>query len=68
MQKPTDTGMNRTGVATSPIDSRRTASGAEPAPTGGMLDGHALAAERITWARIARRSAPCRRRRRSRGC
>lgn len=53
MQKPTDTGMNRTGVATSPIDSRRTASGAEQAPTGGMLDGHALAAERITWARIA---------------
>jgi rubrerythrin len=53
MQKPTDTGMNRTGVATSPIDSRRTVAGAAEAHTGGLLDGHALVAERAVWARSA---------------
>jgi rubrerythrin len=45
--------MNRTGIATSPIDSRRTIQGAEDAHTGGMLDGHALEAERLAWARSA---------------
>jgi rubrerythrin len=53
MHKPTDTGMNRTGVATSPIDSRRTVAGAEEAHTGGLLDGNALMAERAVWARSA---------------
>jgi len=53
MQKPTDTGMNRTGIATSPIDSRRTLQGADQAHTRGPLDGQALAAERLVWARGA---------------
>jgi rubrerythrin len=50
MPKPTDTGMNRTGIATSPIDSRRTLQGAEEAQTRGPLDGAALIAERVRWA------------------
>lgn len=51
MQKPTDTGMNRTGIATSPIDGRRVVAGAEETPAGNVLDGEAIAAERISWAR-----------------
>jgi rubrerythrin len=53
MHKPTDTGMNRTGIGTSPIDSRRTQQGAEQAHTRGPLDGEVLIAERIQWARGA---------------
>lgn len=53
MTKPTDIGMNRTGIATSPIDSRRTIEGAADAHTGGPLDGAALIAERQSWARDA---------------
>ena len=51
--KPTDIGMNRTGIATSPIDSRRTIDAAEAAGTAGPLDGKALEAERVLWARDA---------------
>jgi rubrerythrin len=53
MQKPTDTGLNRTGIGTSPIDSRRTEHAAEQAHTAGPHDGHALIAERARWARDA---------------
>jgi hypothetical protein len=53
MQKPTDTGINRTGIATSPIDSIRTERGAEEAHTAGPLDGRALIDERARWARDA---------------
>ena len=40
MKDPIDTGMNRTGIATSPIDSRRTVEGARAVPAGadGQLD------------------------------
>lgn len=51
--KPTDTGTNRTGIATSPIDSRRTIEAAEQATPDGRLDGRALEAERVLWARSA---------------
>ncbi|HLL23192.1 MAG TPA: ferritin-like domain-containing protein [Kofleriaceae bacterium] len=51
--KPTDTGMNRTGIATSPIDSKRTIEGAEQAQTAGPLDGRALESERLVWAKDA---------------
>lgn len=50
MKKPADTGMNRTGIATSPIDSRRTIEGAEQVQTDGIIDGDGLAAERLVWA------------------
>jgi rubrerythrin len=43
--------MNRTGIGTSPIDSRRTIEAAMQVAITGMLDGEAIAAERITWAR-----------------
>ncbi len=52
MQKPTDIGMNRTGIATSPIDARRTEKGAQieaPMPT----DGSFLEEERVRFAREA---------------
>lgn len=52
MHKPTDTGTNRTGIATSPIDSPQLIKGAEAANTGSM-DGAALLAERISFARDA---------------
>jgi ferritin-like protein len=52
-EKPTDTGTNRTGIATSPIDSRRLIEAAEQAGTAGPLDGRALEAERVRWARDA---------------
>lgn len=53
MTRPTDTGTNRTGIATSPVDSRRTIEAAEQAQTATMVDGEALAAERLTWATTA---------------
>ena len=51
--KPTDPGLNRTGIATSPIDSRRTIEAANAAHTVGPLDGKALETERLRWARSA---------------
>ncbi|MDB4962759.1 MAG: hypothetical protein JWP01_2758 [Myxococcales bacterium] len=53
--KPTDIGTNRTGIATSPIDSQRTikaakAAGAGPSPAH---NGHALEVERIARSRDA---------------
>jgi rubrerythrin len=51
--KPTDIGTNRTGIATSPIDSRRTIQGARQGSPAGRLDGHLLEAERVSWARSA---------------
>jgi hypothetical protein len=53
MHRPTDTGMNRTGIATSPIDSRRTEQGAAASRTAGPQDGRALSDERARWARDA---------------
>lgn len=53
MQRPTDTGLNRTGIATSPIDSVRTERAAERAHTAGPLDGAALIDERARWSRDA---------------
>ena len=53
MTRPTDTGMNRTGIATSPVDSRRTIEGAEQAQTDTAVDGEVLATERLTWASTA---------------
>jgi len=53
MHKPTDTGMNRTGVGLSPIDSARTVKGARAQGTPMMVDGQVLEAERVAWARDA---------------
>lgn len=53
MQKPTDTGMNRTGIGTSPIDSARTVKGAKEQGNPAMVDGQVLEAERLTWAQSA---------------
>ncbi|MBA3539851.1 MAG: ferritin-like domain-containing protein [Deltaproteobacteria bacterium] len=53
MHKPTDIGTNRTGIGTSPLDSRQTIKGAEEAGTIGTLDGKAFEAERVSWARNA---------------
>lgn len=54
MQKPTDIGKNRTGIATSPIDSRKLAEQPQPhtkmAPGRG---GQALADERAMWSGAA---------------
>ena len=49
MHKPTDIGPNRTGIATSPIDSKKTVEAAVQADTAGVLDGNALEAERVRW-------------------
>lgn len=49
MHKPTDIGPNRTGIATSPIDSKRLMQGAQAAPTTGEIDGFALEVERVRW-------------------
>ena len=52
MTKPTDIGTNRTGIAASPIDSRRLETGAQidaPMPT----DGYLLETERLRFAREA---------------
>lgn len=52
MTKPTDLGRNRTGIATSPIDSRRLVEAAEATepPPG---DDRLFAAERAAWSRDA---------------
>jgi len=49
MHKPTDIGPNRTGIATSPIDSKRTVQGAIEGDTTGLADGYAIEAERVRW-------------------
>lgn len=51
--QPTDTGTNRTGIATSPIDSRHTIEAAEQTTPVGLHDGQALERERVLWARDA---------------
>jgi rubrerythrin len=53
MHKPTDTGTNRTGIQTSPIDQRRTVHGANVGIPPGQIDGQLLRDERTTWARAA---------------
>lgn len=53
MKKPTDTGLNRTGIATSPFDSKQAIEAAEQANTGGHPDRRALENERVRWARDA---------------
>jgi rubrerythrin len=52
MHKPTDTGTNRTGIATSPFDSPELIQGAQAAATGAG-DGAVLRSERVSFARIA---------------
>ncbi len=52
-QKPIDTGTNRTGIATSPIDSKKTIEAATASTTAPRGNGHLLEAERISWARGA---------------
>src|SRR6185369_16592148 len=50
--KPTDIGMNRTGTATSPFDSKKLAEGAQvipPAPEAGL---QAIEAVRLEWSRL----------------
>jgi hypothetical protein len=49
-KKPTDIGLNRTGIAMSPIDSAKTIAGAKDANTGDGTDGRAFEAERLHWA------------------
>lgn len=49
MHKPTDTGMNRTGIKMSPIDSKQTIQAAQEMAQG--VDGHALEEERVRWSR-----------------
>jgi bacterioferritin (cytochrome b1) len=51
--KPTSTGTNRTGAATSPIDSARTIEAAETATPFPGIDGEAIAGERLAWASVA---------------
>jgi hypothetical protein len=51
--KPPEVGLNRTGIATSPIDSRRTIEAANAAGTVGLVDGKALETVRLRWARSA---------------
>lgn len=53
MNKPTDTGTNRTGIATSPIDSPKLIQGAEIPGVTGQLDGKVIEAERALWSRDA---------------
>jgi rubrerythrin len=53
MHKPTDIGMNRTGIQTSPIDQRRTVHGANVGIPPGQIDGQTLLDERVAWARGA---------------
>lgn len=58
MHKPTDTGMNRTGIATSPFDSPELIRGAGTAQADRVssvdsADGDALLAERVSFARGA---------------
>lgn len=49
-KKPTDVGLNRTGIATSPIDSAKTIAGAKDGGSGERMDGRALETERLLWA------------------
>jgi rubrerythrin len=53
--KPTDIGTNRTGIATSPIDSERTIRGAKDGGPGmsSVHNGHALEVERVARSRGA---------------
>jgi rubrerythrin len=48
--KPTDTGFNRTGIAMSPIDSKRMVEAAEEVTAGGHANRQALENERVRWA------------------
>jgi len=52
-KKPTDTGMNRTGMATSPIDSERLLDAAKLAEPALRMDGMAIETERIAFSREA---------------
>jgi rubrerythrin len=57
MKKPTDIGKNRTGIATSPFDSKDTVQGAKQGAhqnvNTGSLDGARYAAEKLAWSRGA---------------
>lgn len=47
--KPSDTGMNRTGVAMSPIDSVKTAEGAEAGGASAVGDTESILDVRVSW-------------------
>ncbi len=57
MKKPTDIGKNRTGIATSPFDSKDTVQGAQQGAhqnvNGATLDGARYAAEKLAWSKVA---------------
>lgn len=52
MHKPTETGKNRTGIATSPLDSKKTIKGAHATPST-YGDTRLLEAERTAWSEQA---------------
>ena len=52
-QDPTDLGRNRTGIATSPRDSKQTIEGAQASGADVAIDDQVYAAERLSWAREA---------------
>jgi ferritin-like protein len=53
VKKPTDIGMNRTGIKASPIDSKETIEGAQQSKLVDPGDATAIADERIEWSNAA---------------
>ncbi|HVK75838.1 MAG TPA: ferritin-like domain-containing protein [Kofleriaceae bacterium] len=53
MKKPTDIGPNRTGIGTSPIDSKRLVEASEELTPFEGVDGEELESERVEWASAA---------------
>jgi len=53
VKKPTDIGMNRTGIKASPVDSKKTIEGAQQSKLVDPGDATALADERIEWSNAA---------------
>lgn len=53
MKKPTDIGMNRTGIKASPIDSKKTIEGAQQSKLVDPQDGLRLSEERLEWSNEA---------------
>jgi hypothetical protein len=52
-EKPTDIGLNRTGIATSPIDAKRTIEAAEQGHRRAHANHQVLESERVRWSRDA---------------
>jgi hypothetical protein len=53
MKNPTDTGPNRTGIATSPLDSKQLIEAAEEVTPSAGIDGAAIEAEHLRWTQAA---------------